>query len=274
MNRRTIALLNRVNALFYEQAHGEFSASRQTPWQGWRLLLEDLPSLQRDAPRPLRVLDVGCGNGRFARFLEQHAVAPIDYVGTDFSRPLLALAAAEDPAPGHRSRRRFICWDMVDTPKPPPLHRSSFDLVVLFGVMHHIPAYANRVRLLAELASLLTPASGLLAVTFWRFADQPRFQRKMAAWDEVMGLPGAIDIADLEPNDHLLRWGPRGAERFRYCHHVSPVEELELLRGAGLIVQSQFLADGGDDRRNHYVVAHRPATGPRLLSPEPMLVDS
>ena len=255
MTSQTITLLNRINAHFYDLAHQEFSASRNAAWEGWRRLLDELLSLHMAVPEPFRVLDAGCGNARFARFLDSQAGFPVAYTGVDASRPLLAAAASMNPPRTARGTRRFIPWDMVAEPMPLVLRHSSFDLVVLFGVMHHIPSKANRVRLLTELASTLIPERGLLAVTFWRFAGNPRFQRRMAAWDEIDFLPAPIDPADLEPDDYLLRWGAAEEKRFRYCHHVGPIEAAELLQRADLVPLCEFQADGKDGRSNHYVVA-------------------
>ena len=65
-----------------------------TPERVWRTL---------PAARPLRLLDVGCGNGRCGVFLSRVAAPGIDYTGIDSSPGLLERARERTaPLPGAR----------------------------------------------------------------------------------------------------------------------------------------------------------------------------
>ena len=78
--------LNAINREFYQRTAGEFDRTRQRPWRGWQLLMQALD-------RPIRsVLDLGCGNGRFALFLAQSQASAFRYIGIDNSARLLAAA--------------------------------------------------------------------------------------------------------------------------------------------------------------------------------------
>ncbi len=250
MKPATLHALEALNRRFYSDHAGEFSATRRAPWPGWSRVLAAAPSTV-----PLRVLDIGCGNGRFARFLLGHAARPIDYLGLDASRPLLRDCPAPDPR--SPSRLRFEHRDVLNHPLAPPPGDARFDLATLFGLLHHVPSFAARASLLRRAAALLAPG-GRVALTFWRFAEHPRLQRRIVPRHELSALPdsaaGALDPDDLEPGDHLLRWGGDPA-RYRYCHHASAAEQNALLAAAALHPLERFDADGAGGRMNHYVIA-------------------
>ncbi|MGL4648608.1 MAG: hypothetical protein ACRC1H_04315, partial [Caldilineaceae bacterium] len=61
-----------LNRSFYAQVGSEFDATRQNIPAGYARVVHAAPTPQGDLP--LRVLDVGCGNGRLAR-----ALTDLDY---------------------------------------------------------------------------------------------------------------------------------------------------------------------------------------------------
>ena len=82
ISKQTARQLSRITSEFYIQQAQSFSATRQMPWQGWQHCL-DVMSCFTAVEKP-RVLDVGCGNLRFARFLtDQAGVQPASYFAVD-----------------------------------------------------------------------------------------------------------------------------------------------------------------------------------------------
>jgi SAM-dependent methyltransferase len=92
-----------------------------------------------------RILDLGCGKGRFARALRDYGA---DVVGLDGSTAMLAGATSLDRVRG--SGRRL------------PFASRSFDAVVAIEVLEHLPAGSVR-DVLAEMARVLRPG-GLATV--------------------------------------------------------------------------------------------------------------
>ena len=246
MNAATAAALADLNRHFYTRHAREFSATRRAPWPGWERVLEPLGEPVRRTG-VLRLLDVGCGNGRFARFLAQRlGTRALRYDGVDVSAPLLAEARRLGPAGA-----RWHCADALG--RDPALPRGPFDAVVLFGVLHGIPGRERRLALLRDLAARLA-AGGRLAFTLWRPERDARQRRRFLDWNLYSArAPMPIDCSELESGDRLLPWGP-GREVLRYCH-VFDEDEIEALPAElGLELEARFCADGRSGAQNDYLV--------------------
>ncbi len=253
MRETTRRALNALNRTFYEARGADFDASRDHPWPGWQRALASLtPAREADAPR--RVLDVGCGNGRFGAWLAQQSETPTRYLGVDASTALLdrARAAFRDTPPSFEVELREL--DFLEGEGPGSLPEGPFDLVVLFGVLHHVPGRALRQRLVDACAERLAPG-GLLVLTAWQFEGRPRFERSLMPDDVVAALaPGwGFDAADLEPGDRFLGFGG-DASVPRYCHHVDAGELAQLTGDLGLTELDAFDADGKSGDLNAYRV--------------------
>ena len=255
MDQKTARALNAINLAFYRESAREFSATRGAPWPGWERIVEELAQAQ--LPAPLRVLDVGCGNGRFGAFLAARGLAPSHYVGIDASQALLedarhrlhSATAAADPAVEVDLRVCDLGGQRLDAALP----SERFGLIAVLGVLHHLPGFARRRRLLGALASRLEPG-GLLALAFWRFAAFERFRRRLLPWEEFNRTAAEpIAPARLEPGDHLIRWGSRAGSQ-RYCHFASDAEIARLLADLDLQRTAEYSADGRSDDLNQYVL--------------------
>jgi len=260
VDEKTRARLDAINHDFYDAFAEEFSATRDHPWAGWDRVTA------APGEGALRVLDVGCGNGRFATFLEERTPGPIVYLGVDANEVLLTQARRRPR--GGRASLDFERYELLSArfrTEPPP---GPYDLIVLFGVLHHVPSFEARRALLSLLGGLLA-AGGRLVVTLWRFAEDERLQKRILPWrDYNARARHPIDRSQLEPGDHLLRWGAGGgaAAPPRYCHFHDDAETEELIRrvegsGLGLSLSERFRADGKSGELNEYLVFERRAPG-------------
>lgn len=231
MDAASIAQLNALNKAFYASSAEEFDQTRGRAWAGWLRLPQHLPA--RD---PLRVLDVGCGNGRLGRYLAEAQPAALEYHGLDNSPELLTAArAALKDLP-----RLCLTLEEQDIVEHPPA-AGAYDLVACFGVLHHIPGAATRRAFVQALAQRVAPG-GLLAFACWRFYEYERFRARLAPWPS--------DIA-AEPGDYLLDWR-RGARVLRYCHYVDDAEHDALVAATGLDEIARYRADGFAGDVNQY----------------------
>ena len=238
MDNQAAHQLLAINRVFYRRYAADFARTRHAPWAGWERLRPTLRGREV-------LLDVGCGNGRFGRFwAETNAGTARHYHAVDGSLPLLREAArALGAFPNTKTR---LEWR--DISGDPPRH-GQYPLIALLGVLHHIPGRARRARLLRSLAARLSD-EGVLVLTFWRFAEDPRIRERLRPWPPDW--QGRV-----EENDFLLPWGAGEGDAQRYCHHVDEAEERELLTSSDLQLVQAFAADGASGTLNAYRLLRR-----------------
>ena len=229
MDPRSVQALNELNRQFYTRTAPEFDQTRQRAWQGW---LQLIPYLKA----PLSVLDLGCGNGRFGVFLAETLPGHVTYHGIDNNPALLAAAQASFASLPNLTAT-LTEQDLIEMLP----EYASVDLVVVFGVIHHVPGAENRKKFLKALADYVAPG-GMLCFASWRFYEYERFRDRFAKWPETI---------TREEHDYLLDWR-RGEHALRYCHYVDDREQAELIAVSGLEEMTTFRADGSDNRMNCY----------------------
>ncbi|KKS79900.1 MAG: hypothetical protein UV54_C0026G0008 [Candidatus Beckwithbacteria bacterium GW2011_GWA2_43_10] len=213
--------LLKLNKKFYLKTQKYFNTSRQSPWPGWKKLL---PHLQ---VRNLQVLDLGCGNGRFGKFLAEHR--QIDYTGIDNNQYLLDRCGEVLPHATLINQDLLKPWPIKEKPA---CRQGRFDLIVLFAVLHHIPTAADRLKILQRAKKLLK-SNGLLIFTTWQF-DRSKIVKKIAR------------------NDYLLYW-KKGITALRYCHRFTKKEVQGLIKALKLKLLADFIADTS----NRYLILQK-----------------
>ncbi|MFQ5398663.1 MAG: class I SAM-dependent methyltransferase [Anaerolineae bacterium] len=231
MREETVRQLLELTQAFYNAQAASFAQSRTRPQPGFFRLLDHLPDPCHS------LLDVGCGDGRFGRFLQEHAAVEW-YVGVDFSAELLHTARAATA--GDFFQRELSTPGCL-------AGLGEFDLVVCLAALHHIPARANRLRLLGEIKQHVRPG-GRVFLSTWQFMDSERQRRKITPWSKVN-----IPQDDLEPDDYLLTWN-RDGSALRYVCFIDEKSLTELTDEAGLHVLTCFRADGKEGNLGLYMV--------------------
>ncbi|HXD09777.1 MAG TPA: class I SAM-dependent methyltransferase [Anaerolineales bacterium] len=146
----------------------EFRAM-QSSWRKWGQAYFELPLFQRMGLNVHNkdVLEIGCGNGHGGYLLNQ--LHPRSYIGLDVMEEQIELARRKYP------QHKFIVQDATDLSQ---FADASKDIVIIFGVLHHIPEWR---KTLDDIARVLKPDGQL-------FLEEPRG-------------------VDLKFFDFIFRWG-------------------------------------------------------------------
>ncbi len=132
----------------------EFRAMN-TLWRRWGQTYFELPLFQHLGldVKNKAVLEIGCGNGYGAFLLNQ--LGPKSYIGLDVMEEQIAIARTKYP------QYQFLVQDAADLSQ---FADASKDVVIIFGVLHHIPEWR---KVIDEIARVLRPNGSL-------FLEEPR----------------------------------------------------------------------------------------------------
>jgi SAM-dependent methyltransferase len=159
----------------------------------------------------------------------------------------------------------FYNFDLLLEDWPAKVTSQKYDLVVAFGLLHHVPRLQLRRQFLQQAAALLTNA-GQFIFTTWRFNHIDRLRKRIVepGSDEFKHFSQAygLDEGDLDLGDYILNWVKKELA-YRYSHDYSRQEIEELVADAGLQLVDSFRADGRTEDQNEYFVCQKkhPQTG-------------
>ncbi len=226
MDSDTTARLIEINREFYNRFGDSFSATRRRIQPGVRRVLDMLNGDES-------ILDLGCGNGEFARELAKRGhVGP--YLGVDFSLPLLRDAEAQPEG----FSATFIKADLAQLSNNRPILESGkWDRVTAFATLHHIPSTEIRLDILRTVRTLLAE-DGRFIHSHWQFLNSEKLKARIKPWEAASIQPSEVDAGD-----YLLDWRS-GGEGLRYVHQFSETELAELAQASGFRVQETFYSDG------------------------------
>lgn len=251
MNEQTIRALNQLNRNFYDEQAKSWQASRQYIWPSWEKFIAY--SYLKTATH-LKVADVGCGTGRFAKFITEK-YPEVDYHGLDLSPALLELAQksvmdwskSEELKLANPKRIKFTLLDIVELLlNHQSLLKEKYDLIVVFGVYHHLPSQALRRQFLSELRANLLPG-GEIWLTTWQPDKLDQKEPKKLDSAEILFELG-LKQADLDPGDSFVGW--KNTESVRYVHWLQETEEQELKQTSGLELIQTWLETSPGERGN------------------------
>lgn len=138
-----------------------------------------LPVVKRLLPgRGARILEVGCGVGRWAQEMEALEAC---YTGVDLSAKMLAVARRQN------SRHRFV----QSSGTALPFASDSFDLIFTVTVLHHIP-YRDQEAAVRELARVTRAGGNIVTLEDVLQPARPHhmFAHPPEGWAALFGRAG------------------------------------------------------------------------------------
>ena len=227
MDSATAARLIELNRDFYTHFGDSFSATRHRIQSGLRRVLEKLNGEEN-------ILDLGCGNGEFARELAKRGHHGM-YLGVDFSLPL--LRDAESQPEGFSATFKQVDLTQLSAYSDQLSAPDSWSLITAFAVLHHIPSHELRVNILSTVRNLLK-LDGLFIHSHWQFLNSEKLKARIQLWEAA-----AVSPSDVDAGDYLLDWRSGGIG-LRYVHHFDEEELQELAVATGFQITETFYSDG------------------------------
>jgi alkylated DNA repair protein alkB family protein 8 len=209
----------------------DFSTTRERLWEDLKFLFDYLKKGDK-------VLDLGCGNGRFYPWFQEKGVA---YVGIDFSSSLIEIAKKKFP------EGKFYLGNALEL----PFKNNEFDVLFAIALLHHIPSNELRLKVILE-AKRVLKKKGILVLTVWNLWQKRYFKYILSEFKKKI-----LGKSELDFKDCYIPWNKGEVKVQRYCHAFT-LRELKKL-----IIKSDFkLISSGYTRRkgyrpNIYVVAKK-----------------
>lgn len=198
----------------YDSIAKEFSQTRNYAWPEFAYFE---PYVQKG----MKVLDLGCGNGRVYEYLQQKN---IDYTGFDLSQGLLDEAQKKYP------ETTFVQGNMVSL----PFEDNTFDQVWSIASFHHLQNQTDRKQCLAEIRRVLKPG-GKLLMTSWNLL-QKKYRSQL--FKNIVSCKWmTVSIYDFN-----IPWknADGSVKADRYYHAFTPSRLRRLLQNAGFEMVDEF----------------------------------
>ena len=209
------AILDAITPLFSQSFWTEWNEVKNLRWY----TQDSSANASEWQNKKIRVLEFGCGSGRFATLLNQNFPGKFDYVWIDLSDELLSYASTANP------NLTFFQWDITKLIKN--FEQESFDLIVWTSSFQHIPTNKERSFLMKNFYRLLD-YDGMLLMTNWSLSDW--FVKKN--WKIVMKarLKSRLKLKSNQARDLMVpRTDNTTGKTYERFYHFFSLKELENL---------------------------------------------
>ena len=132
---------------------------------------------------------------------------------------------------------------------------ASFDTILSFAALHHLPGVDLRRAVLAQVRRLLPDGGGTFIHSEWQFQHSPRLLARVQPWEKIDLGPALV-----EEGDYLMDWRyalpgqPAESTGLRYVHLFSLGELFGLAGDCGFQIEETFESDGQGGRLGLYQV--------------------
>jgi len=215
MNNKYAKKILDKTVLDYNSIADKYSRVREKDWKEFGFLFDKYLSSED------KVLDLGCGNGRFYPALKK-----ADYLGIDVSSKLIEIAKSNYP------EVKFEVFAIES------ISDKSFDKIYSIAVLHHIPSHKLRLEFLKEIKRALKN-NGYLILTVWNLKEKVKKR-------------GFLDWLRLDRGDVFLPWyGSK--DTYFHCFNLEELVQLGKEAGFEIIDKGEILV-GERPYSNFYIV--------------------
>jgi 2-polyprenyl-3-methyl-5-hydroxy-6-metoxy-1,4-benzoquinol methylase len=201
-----------------KQALSDFNAKASIQWMTSQLrlsqalydVLRRLDSLGHDLGKA-RILEVGCGGGRWTRFIAEITMEPENIKGTDLSAPRIEVARRMNPA---------IAYEVADVVET-PIDR-EYDIILAWDVFMHFRIREQITKALQNIRNALSKSGVFIFFDAWartHFQSSPDAESVGFNPDEIVRLACAIGFAPIFRKD-VFKIFPGGRHSEQYYDHV------------------------------------------------------
>lgn len=246
----------------YNSFAGEFSETRQSKWLEFDMLAkkngygpcetkntaenfthtqtktnsENLderdPKLCKETAENFTLLDIGCGNGRLRKFLDEKNFTG-HYYGRDIAENFLAHAKQNLKTLPHQEKLHFSKGGFLDLTKD--FKNNTFDEVWAIASFHHLSQEEDRKKAFTDIHKILKP-HGEIILTVWNLWEQKKYipQKKSAFLRSIYN-------PKFSHRDFLIPWGKQKTPRYYYSFSKNHLTTL--LEESGFEIQDIFYSE-------------------------------
>lgn len=180
-----------------------------------------------------KILDVGCGNGRFYPFVKD--IKNISYVGIDNNEALIKHAQKIYPS------TKFLVGDLLHIP-----YDEQADILFSIASFHHIPSSKLRNKSAQELNRVIKK-NGYAVITVWNL-----FQKRYRKHIIKSLFNFIVHFGRYDWNDTFIPWSKTGVKR--YYHAFTPGELKKIFKKNGFDIVEMFYTRKG--KKTSFLKSH------------------
>ncbi len=224
----------------YNSFAKDFSSTRHYQWKEFERLSKGLAECTNLEEK--YILDLGCGNGRLYKFLQNENSHNLHftgkYIGFDISKELLEEAKNNNKS-GENARNKkidFIEAGFLNFPEYLPKDaKNNVAQIWAVASFHHLSKISERKKTLQNIYDTLEN-NGEFVLTVWNLWEQEKYepQKKEAFWRSVYN-------PFWNKRDFIIPFGQKKIKRYYYSFEITELQNL--LEEAGFTIVDSFLSD-------------------------------
>lgn len=201
---------------------------------------KDFEYIQKFIKKNEKVLDLGCGNGRFSTLVGRES-----YLGADISEEAIKIAKERNPDKNFIILKNHLNF---------PFENNYFDKTFCLSVLHHIPSLNFRQQFIKEAKRILKP-QGLLVLTVWNLRRDKKSRKMLLKHTFNKFFKGS----KLDFNDIFYPWMDSNREVLaqRYVHVFGAKELKKLLESQGFKTLELKIVDRSHKGSNISIVCQK-----------------